>query len=96
MNVSERARNPEQFLNLRAELFDGLRQRFQEGRIQIPDHPDLIAELSSLRYSYSSSGQIKLESKDALRSQGIASPDHADALMLAFAAAQKPGFRAWT
>jgi hypothetical protein len=96
VNVSERARNPEQFVNLRAELFDGLRQRFQEGRIQIPDHPDLIAELSTLRYSFSSSGQIRLESKDALRSQGIASPDHADALMLAFAAARTPGFKAWT
>ena len=96
VNVSERARNPEQFLNLRAELFDGLRQRFQEGRMQIPDHPDLIAELSSLRYSYSSSGQIRLESKDALRSHGLPSPDHADALMLAFAAARAPGFRAWT
>lgn len=96
VNVSERARNPEQFVNLRAELFDGLRQRFQESRIQIPDHPDLIAELSTLRYSFSSSGQIRLESKDALRAQGIASPDHADALMLAFAAARAPGFKAWT
>jgi len=95
VNVSERARNPEQFMNLRAELFDGLRQRFHEGRIQIPDHPDLIAELSALRYSFSSSGQVRLESKDALRSRGMASPDHADALMLAFAASRSPGFKAW-
>lgn len=82
-------------MNLRAELFDGLRQRFHEGRIQIPDHPDLIAELSSLRYSFSSSGQVRLESKDALRSRGMTSPDHADALMLAFAALRSPGFKAW-
>ncbi|MDA1257975.1 MAG: hypothetical protein O3C10_09065 [Chloroflexi bacterium] len=95
VNVSERARNPEQFLNLRAELFDGLRQRFQEGRIQIPDDPDLIAELSSLRYSFSSSGQVKLESKDQLRSRGMPSPDRADALMLAFATDRRPGFKAW-
>ncbi|MBT4073530.1 MAG: DEAD/DEAH box helicase family protein [Chloroflexi bacterium] len=96
VNVSERARNPEQFMNLRAELFDGLRQRFQEGRIQIPDHPDLVAELSSLRYSFTSSGQIRLESKDVLRSHGIASPDHADALMLAFASTGASRFKAWT
>ncbi|MCH7642193.1 MAG: hypothetical protein IIC30_02840 [Chloroflexi bacterium] len=95
INVSERARNPEQFLNLRAELFDGLRQRFQEGRIRIPDDPDLIAELSSLRYSFSSSGQVRLESKDDLRGRGIASPDRADALMLAFAGIRRPGFKAW-
>ena len=95
INVSERARNPEQFLNLRAELFDGLRQRFQEGRIRIPDDPDLIAELSALRYSFSSSGQVRLESKDELRARGITSPDRADALMLAFAAARRPGFKAW-
>jgi hypothetical protein len=95
VNVSEHARNPEQFLNLRAELFDGLRQRFHEGRIQIPDHPDLIAELPALRYSFSSSGQVRLENKDALRSRGMASPDHADALMLAFAASRSPGFKAW-
>ena len=39
--------------------------------------------------------QRVLESKDELRARGITSPDRADALMLAFAAARRPGFKAW-
>lgn len=95
VNVSERAARPEHFLNLRAELYDGLRERFQDGRITLPEDEELIGELASLRYSFTSSGQVRLESKDDLRGRGLPSPDKADALMLAFAAPRRAGFRIW-
>ncbi len=42
INVARKARSPEQFANLRAELYDGLRERFVSDRIRIPDDSDLI------------------------------------------------------
>ncbi len=84
VNVANRARDDKLFANLRAEGFWGLRERFRSGRISIPDDSQLISELTSLRYSYDSSGRIRMESKDDMRRRGLPSPDKADALMLAF------------
>ena len=96
INVARRATNQEHFANLKAELYDGLRERFQQGRIRIPNDQKLISELASIRYSFSSSGQIRIEDKDDLRSRGRPSPDLADALMLAFAHAPRSGFKMWS
>ena len=95
INVAQRATNPEHFANLKAELYDGLRERFQQGRIRIPDNRKLISELASIRYSFTSSGQTRLEDKDELRGRGQPSPDLADALMLAFAHSPRRGFKMW-
>lgn len=96
INVARRATNREHFANLKAELYDGLRERFQQGRIRIPSDRKLISELASIRYSFSSSGQIRIEDKDELRSRGRPSPDMADALMLAFAQTPRSGFMVWS
>ncbi len=95
INVAQRATNPEHFANLKAELYDGLRERFQQGRIRIPGDQKLISELASIRYSFTSSGQTRLEDKDELRGRGQPSPDLADALMLAFAHSPRRGFKMW-
>jgi hypothetical protein len=95
VNVAQRASRPEHFANLRAELYDGLRERFQQGRIAIPDDQALVAELASLKYSFTSSGQVRLEGKEDLRSRGLPSPDRADALMLAFASGTRRAYKVW-
>ncbi len=95
INVAQRATNPEHFANLKAELYDGLRERFQQGRIRIPSDQKLISELASIRYYFTSSGQTRLEDKDDLRGRGQPSPDLADALMLAFAHTPRRGFKMW-
>ena len=95
VNVARRAGNPEHFSNLRAELFDGLRERFQDRRMSIPGDPELISQLASIRYSFTSSGQMRIEDKDDLRARGEHSPDLADALMLAFAKRPERGYRVW-
>jgi hypothetical protein len=95
VNVARRAKDSERFANLRAELYDGLKQRFREGRIAIPDDQDLVSELAALKYSFTSSGQTKLQDKDELRSAVGRSTDRADALMLAFAALARPSIKVW-
>ena len=86
VNVGEGAEDNEAFENLRAELYWGLRERFQDGAIDIdPDDDDLAAELLSLRFERSSRGRLKIESKIDMQKRGVHSPDRADALMLAFA-----------
>ncbi|MBN4064362.1 DEAD/DEAH box helicase family protein [Dehalococcoides mccartyi] len=95
VNVARRASKPEQFANLRAELFDGLRDRFISERMKIPNDADLISQLASIKYLFTSSGQMRIEGKDELRSRGERSPDLADSVMLAFARSTKSGFRFW-
>jgi hypothetical protein len=90
VNVGEKARDPEEFLNLRAEGYWGLRERFEAGDVDLPTYKDmggedLAAQLVDVRFKRTSRGQVQIESKDDIkrRSNG-ASPDDADAVMLAF------------
>ena len=89
----------EKFVNLRGELWWKMRVRFEKAyesvngikqhppdeMISIPNHPQLIAELSLPLRIFSSNGKIGLESKESMRKRGVASPNFADALVLAFA-----------
>ena len=84
LNGSNKPSNTELYLNRRAEVFDGLRQRFADGDISIPNDPELISQIASLTYKYNARGQLQLESKDQIRSNGRQSPDKADAIALAF------------
>ncbi len=88
----------EKFLNLRAEMWWKLRARFERtyefrekgvahavaDMISLPNHPQLIAELSLPLAERTEGGKIKLESKDRMRARGVKSPNFADALALAF------------
>ena len=94
INAGSRSSDSERYMNLRAEMFDGLRQRFADGEIGIPDDSELTSQLASLTFKYTSRGQLQLESKDQIRSSGRQSPDKADALALAFTSAPKP-LRMW-
>lgn len=84
VNVGESAIDKERFLNKRAELYWNLREMFIKGEIQIPNDEDLIAQLSSQKFKFTSRGQIQIEAKDEFKKRGMGSPDKADALMLAF------------
>lgn len=76
----------EKYLNLRAELYWALRQRFQDGDIAGVTDPVLITQLASIWYRHNDRGQVVIEKKeDARTKRGIKSPDRAEALMLAFA-----------
>lgn len=85
INVGRSPNDKEAFANLRAEGYWKLRERFQDGEIDLdPEDEDLAAQLVDLRYKRTSAGRIQIESKDDIRRRGRPSPDKADAIMLAF------------
>lgn len=87
------------FVNSRAEMWWTLRMRFERtyehvnrlaehplsSLISIPDHPELISQLSQPVFRFSSSGEIVIESKKQMKDRGIESPDYADTLAYVFA-----------
>jgi phage terminase large subunit len=81
--TSDRAR--ERFANLKAELYWGLRERFADGEIAGLTDQTMLAQLSGLRYDHDARGRVVIEGKDDARKRGLASPDRAEALMLAMA-----------
>lgn len=86
MQAGASAIDSEHFANARAEWFWGLRERFEAGDADIdPDDDELAAQLGSLKYKYTSRGQVLIESKDDIRKRKLPSPDKADAIMLAAA-----------
>lgn len=85
VSVGESARDTEAFVNLRAEGYWGVRERFQEGNIDIDSaDEDLAAQLVDMQYKRTSSGKIQIESKEEMKRRGKSSPDDADAVMLSF------------
>ena len=85
VNVSEAPSMGKTYQNLRTELIFKLRGWLEERGSKIPHDEQLIAELTSIRYSFGSSGKMKAESKDDMRRRGLSSPDLADAVCLTMA-----------
>lgn len=72
------------FANKRAELWDRMREWLAGGCID--DDPDLRDDLLGPEYDFAKSGDaIILESKEKMKSRGLASPDNGDALACTFA-----------
>lgn len=73
------------FVNLRAQVYWNLAERFKAGEISIPEGDlDLIAQLSSIRYKITRRG-IQIEEKAEIKKRLLVSPDKADALAYCFA-----------
>jgi phage terminase large subunit len=85
INVGEAATNPERFVNLKAELYWGVRMRFEGDDVAGLADDKAIAQLASIRYQHNARGQVVIESKEDARKRGVRSPDRAEAVMLAFA-----------
>ncbi len=80
------ALDSEHYKNARAEWWWGLRERFEAGDIDLdPADDELAAQLGSIKYKFTSRGQIQIESKDDMKKRGLPSPDRADTAMLAYA-----------
>ena len=94
VQFGRRAPHPTRFANLRSEIFWELRRLMNDHLIALPQDETLAAQLLSLRYDVTSSGQVKLESKRETRKKGVPSPDRADALALAFM--RPPSLQIWT
>jgi hypothetical protein len=85
VNVARRASEPDKYKNLRAELWDMMREwLIQEMPVEIPDSDELQTDLCGLGYKYDSSDKLQIEGKDDAKKRGLLSPDTSDALMLTF------------
>lgn len=72
-------------LNKRAEMYCSVKEWLRSGGC-IPEGETIESELLSIQYSYVEvTGELKLTSKQDMRSLGLPSPDWADALALTFA-----------
>ena len=85
INVSESASMSEKYMRMRDELWGKAREFFEQKDCKIPDDATLIHELATPRFAFTSTGKIKIESKDEMRKRGIRSPDIADAFCLTLA-----------
>lgn len=84
INVGETASGRERFTNLKAELWWRCRDWFDQRDCSMDDDR-LAGQLSSVKYKYTSSGKIQIESKEQMMQRGVNSPDEADAFVLTFA-----------
>jgi len=100
INVAESSSLSQKYMRLRDELWGRAREWFEERNCKLPDDPGLVQELAAPRFAFTSTGKIKIESKDEMRKRGIKSPDLADAFCLTFAGNAVVGIHgnkyAWT
>lgn len=80
--------DPTMYFNKRAEVWGEAKEWLTQGA-QIPDDPELEADLTGVEYDYASGkrngGSIQLEAKDDMKLRGLASPDCGDCLAMTFA-----------
>jgi hypothetical protein len=94
VNVAKKARDEMQFSNTRAEMWWNTRRLIQpneegENVLWLDIGTKELAQLNGPTYSTDSSGRIAIEKKDKMKERGVASPDRAEAILLA--AYEPPG-----
>jgi hypothetical protein len=77
------------YYNRRAEVWGSTREWLMAGA-EIPDDPELAADLTSPEYGFSSKQQIQLEKKEDMKKRGLSSPDCGDMLAMTFAVKVQP------
>jgi hypothetical protein len=82
VNFGSTPYDPDAYTNRAAEMWYGMSKKIEACEIILPEDDDLIAQLTCRRTTTNSKGKLGVESKDSMRSRGIASPDRADALAL--------------
>jgi len=71
------------YQNRGAEMWHRLARKIDTCDLILPEDDQLKSQLVTRRATVTSKGKLGVESKDALRARGIASPDRADAVALA-------------
>ena len=85
INVSEAPAMGTTYKNLKAELWYKTKAWFEARDCRIPLDEELISELATVRYFFTSNGKIQVEGKEDLRKRLMKSSDKADSLVLTFA-----------
>jgi hypothetical protein len=71
------------YFNRRAEVWGAMRDWLMAGS-EIPDDPELEADLTGPEYGFSNKQQIQLERKEDMKKRGLSSPDSGDMLAMTF------------
>lgn len=80
------------FENLKAEIYWNLREDIKTTAttdrklISLPNDPELINQICSIKFKITRKGKIAIESKDDMKKRGLKSPDKADSLAIAWSA----------
>lgn len=86
INVAEKAFAEDEFVNLRSEAWWAARESVNPEHpapMAIPNDPELIGDLSCVKYSIRSDGRIEVESKEDTKKRLGHSPDKGDAYVMA-------------
>lgn len=88
VNVSERAKDPEKFRNIRSELWwNGrhLLQPRQDGGqdVRLKVDRKVMSQLAGPTFKADSAGRVQIETKQEMKRRGVSSPDRAEAILLA-------------
>ena len=86
VNFGGRAQDSDSFVNRSAEMWFTISRLIEKCEIRLPDDDVLSSQLTSRRCSANKNGRLNLESKSEMKARGLASPDRADAVVLAVAA----------
>lgn len=86
VNVAHKSSNSVKWRRLRDELWSEFCDWLVVDEPDIPNDRELIAQASSIRFSYDSEGRLIVEKKDVYKARNprIGSPDRADAVCLTF------------
>lgn len=90
VNAGESATDDRKFMRRRDELWWEGRRWFQAQDCKIPDDEQLIEELTTVMYDYTSTHKVKVEGKSELKERRLKSPDLADAFLATFGARSRP------
>lgn len=82
VNFGATAYDNDAYTNRAAEMWYGMAKKIENAEIILPEDDELTAQLTCRRSLVNSKGKLGVESKDSMRSRGLASPDRADALAL--------------
>ena len=85
VNVAESPSMGATYNNLRTELWFKTKAWLEDRGCKLPQDDELLADLTGIRYSFTSSGKMAAEGKDQMRKRGLRSPDLADAVCLTMA-----------
>ena len=79
----QKSTNPKQFRDVKAMAYGHLQQIFRHGQIRGITDGKTRRQLQEIHYETTNQGAMAMESKIKMRSRGVDSPDHADALAYA-------------
>jgi len=84
-NAGSAPLDPEHYVNAKAEAYWTLREWLERGRISGLTDEETQAQLAGIRYRHTAAGRVEIESKEDAKKRGQASPDRAEAVVMAFA-----------